>query len=387
MDRYTDTKRVVKLINEILSLKQLGNAFILKGHSEGLGIVFKNEIGFSRIAIRFLKYNHLVVSDFFSTLHFSELENYIYPFMKEYGLTTQKLEDMVSMYIPSEYVKFNFTQWSEPNYYDKFKFYSDADIEPFVDFLVQYYHEQHLPFVNAFDSLEKYYNYFEYYYSLPREIMDRLNSITQNPTNYLTYLYHKFNNQKFKQYTLDVLEAIESSYSKESDNYKCYTAFIASFENENLSLENLNILSKKKDITSVKKVKVDSLTINLEDDIGEGNNCYVRLIEDLASLFGDYFTPTEISENWEDEEHLVVLVFRIKHAVYEFYPKDNGQYLDEEIIHKAYRIAQINKMPEKLYGEVNEDPMSLILVLHVCLESEVKNLEKKLNIELYEFVG
>lgn len=306
--------------------------------------------------------------------------------MKEYGLTTQKLDEMISMVIPTEYVKFNFTQWPEPNYYGKFKFYSDADIEPFVDFLVQYYHEQHLPFVEAFDTLEKYYNYVEEKTKDRPKEWTRGWFYTERENFFRPLLYHYFDKPKAKVFVDNI---VIGPYGTEEDLIPIHEFFKRI---NNSTLFNLDSKQSKKTKTvspikvSKKITKVDSLTINLEDDIGDGNKCYVRLIEDLASLFGEYFTPTDITENWEHEEHFVMLTFRVNNAVYEFFPKESGQYLDEEIIRKAYEIAQSNNMPQKLYAEENTDAMSLELKFHICLPSEKEGLEQKLNVSLYEYV-
>jgi hypothetical protein len=386
MERYTDIKKVSKIINDKLVQNSIIENFTIKSHIDGFFVFIINKIGFSRISVGFSKYYYLEVSRCSSTLHFSELENYIYPFMKEYGLTTQKLEEMVSMYMPTEYVKFNFNQMIEPNYYGKFKFYSDADIEPFVDFLVQYYQEQHLPFVQAFDTLEKYYNYVEEKTKDRPKEWTRGWFYTQIENFFRPLLYHYFDKPKAKVFVDNI---VIGPYGTEEDLIPIHEFFKRI---NNGSLFNLDSKqSKKTKIAqpkegSKKVTKKDSITINLEDDIGEGNNCYVRLMEDLAALFGEYFTPTEITENWDREEHFLVLSFRNKHAVYEFHPKDNGQYLDEEIIQKVYRIAQSNNMPQKLYTEENADTLSLELKFHICLPSEKEALEQRLNVSLYEYI-
>jgi hypothetical protein len=386
MERYTDIKKVSKIINDKLVQNSIIENFTIKSHIDGFFVFIINKIGFSRISVGFSKYYYLEVSRCSSTLHFSELENYIYPFMKEYGLTTQKLEEMVSMYMPTEYVKFNFNQMIEPNYYGKFKFYSDADIEPFVDFLVQYYQEQHLPFVQAFDTLEKYYNYVEEKTKDRPKEWTRGWFYTQIENFFRPLLYHYFDKPKAKVFVDNI---VIGPYGTEEDLIPIHEFFKRI---NNGSLFNLDSKqSKKTKIAqpkegSKKVTKKDSITINLEDDIGEGNNCYVRLMEDLAALFGEYFTPTEITENWGHEEHFLVLSFRNKHAVYEFHPKDNGQYLDENIIQKAYKIALYNKMPQKLYAEENADTLSLELKFHICLPSEKEALEQRLNVSLYEYI-
>jgi hypothetical protein len=388
MERYTDRKRVMNLIFDSFKKRIDSDLVALRFQGfDGCYIDFKyNNIGFSSIGFSFSVYSFLDLKAVSSHLHFSELENYIYPFMKEYGLTTQKLVEMISMIIPLEFVKFNFNQMIEPNYYGKFKFYSDADIEPFVDFLVQYYQEQHLPFVQAFDTLEKYYNYVE------EKTKDRPKEWTRGwfyteRENFIRpLLYHYFDKSQLVKYinNIEVGKSISQGYF---DKLRAFYDLLNSGNLFSKKNEKINRLNKNEQYNDVFKNKKNySLTINLEDDIGEGNNCYVRLIEDLAALFGEYFTPTEITENWGHEEHFLVFSFRNKHAVYEFHPKDNGQYLDEEIIQKVYRIAQSNNLPQKLYAEVNEDTMSLELKFHVCLPSEKEALEQRLNVNLNEYL-
>ena len=69
-----------------------------------------------------------------------------------------------------------------------------------------------------------------------------------------------------------------------------------------------------------------------EADVLNGNNIYVRTLEEWGNISKGTFLPTKITEKWESDEGMITLEFRLNDKTQKFHPKYLDDYIDIELL-------------------------------------------------------
>lgn len=121
------------------------------------------------------------------------------------------------------------------------------------------------------------------------------------------------------------------------------------------------------------------LFIDLEADVGKGNDVYISVIKAFSKLSNGKFNPNEIRENWEKETGPIKVSFKSNDSLIVFEPEYNDDWIHESVFSICER--ELEKRDIRITDCLSDDGYGYgqAIAIMRLTKNEQNVLEKKLN--------
>ncbi len=121
------------------------------------------------------------------------------------------------------------------------------------------------------------------------------------------------------------------------------------------------------------------LFLDLEADVGKGNNVYEWVIKAYSRLSNGKFKPVEIKEKWESFEGPITISFVVHDSLISFNPEYEDDWLHESVFKICKRELANRKIRTVDFQSDNGQGFGQVIALMRLTKDEQNVLEKKLN--------